>query len=223
MSWFTIPDSIQGLADTVAEAVPEDVKNMVPKLDRELLEKLTLTTPEMNAERERLRREEEERLTQNRRLRHSLLPWETHDPDRDILVEECRDAILALTSKQNYRETFFGPYQMPRAAVKLDDGNDHKKKKTETAAAEAGDETSQQGRDDEKEDIFDDDEDETDGAVPKGGVRGPSSESLVKLAKLEPLPPLLENFELPIHVPLIERMMVEDPNLVEHQSQLSGT
>ena len=39
-----------------------------------------------------------------------MLPWETRDAEREILVDECKEAILALSKKD---ETFFGPYKMP--------------------------------------------------------------------------------------------------------------
>ena len=39
-----------------------------------------------------------------------MLPWETRDSDREILVEECKEAILALSQSDS---TFLGPYQMP--------------------------------------------------------------------------------------------------------------
>ena len=51
---------------------------------------------------------------------------------------------------------------------------------------------------------------------------GPSPESLVKLAKLEPLPPLLAEFDLDAHVGLIQKLLKVDDMLVEQQSKLSG-
>ena len=38
-----------------------------------------------------------------------------HRSERDILVEECKEAILTLSSRE---ETFFGPYEMPPVQVK---------------------------------------------------------------------------------------------------------
>ena len=50
----------------------------------------------------------------------------------------------------------------------------------------------------------------------------PSEESLEMLRKLEPLPALLEDFDLDAHVGLIQRVMKEDPKLVAMQANFSG-
>lgn len=89
---------------------------------------------------------------------------------------------------------------MPSLAVKLDDEDDNKKDKEDGADT------------DEDEDEDDDQQKEVE----------PSKESLEKLAKLEPLPKLLADFDLDAHVGLIQRLLEEDPNLVEMQSKLSG-
>lgn len=49
-------------------------------------------------------------------------------------------------------------------------------------------------------------------------VAQPSPESLVKLSKLEPLPPLLADFDLDAHVGLIQRLLEVNEQLVEQQS-----
>jgi hypothetical protein len=166
MSWFPDLSDLKGLTDKVQSALP--------KLDKEaFLQSLTLTTPELTAERERLDAEEK-RKERVRNMLAGMLPWQTRDPERDILVEECKEAILNLS---NVKSTFFGPYPMPPK------GKDS---------------------DEDKESIK------------------PSEESLNKLAKLEPLPPLLQNFDLQSHVGLVERLLIEDPKLVKMQSSLSG-
>ena len=95
-SWFSV-DSFKSLADKVnVESLKEiagKAQEALPKIDQEMIEKLTLTTPELTAERQRIE-EEERRKEQVRDTLAGLLPWETRDPERDILVEECRDAIL---------------------------------------------------------------------------------------------------------------------------------
>ena len=76
-----------------------------------MLQKLTLSSPELMAERQQLD-EQEKRKEQVRDQLAGLLPWETRDPERDILVEECKEAILQLSAKS---ETFFGPFAMPNS------------------------------------------------------------------------------------------------------------
>ena len=53
--------------------------------------------------------------------------------------------------------------------------------------------------------------------------RDPTAEQLEQLNKLEPLPPLLRDFDLDAHVGLIQKLLKMDPRLVERQSTLSGT
>ena len=50
----------------------------------------------------------------------------------------------------------------------------------------------------------------------------PTEESKEKLSKLQPLPPLLEEFDLDSHVGLIQKLLKEDPTLVKMQATLSG-
>jgi hypothetical protein len=152
----------------------------------EVLEKLTLTTPELLAERQRID-EEEKRKEHVRDMLASLLPWETNDAERDILVEECKEAILNLSKS---RDTFYGPYELPKLGAKTTEDDDNDDKSHESFSVE--------------KDL-------------------PSKESLEKLAKLEPLPSLLQNFDFHAHVGLISRMLALDPNLVLMQSKESGT
>lgn len=188
MSWFSsLTETVQSVSETV-QSVSETVQNAIP-LDKELIAKLTLNTDEMKAERENFG-EEANRKAVAKDMLAGMLPWETKDSERDILVDECKEAILALSSK---KETFFGPYQMPALEVNVEDEDKEK-----------------------EEDEDDEDEEE------KMQKLLPSEESLEKLAKLEPLPPLLQEFDLDSHVGLIERMLKEDARLVEMQSELSG-
>lgn len=165
MSWF--------------KGFTEKVQSVLPKLDNEsILESLTLTTPALKAERERLDASERQKETV-RNMLSGMLPWQTRDPERDILVEECKDAILLLSKD---KATFFGPYQMPPMDAKTGDDDDDESEKE---------------------------------------ITEPSKESLEMLAKLEPLPSLLRDFDFQAHVGLIEKMLAEDQTLVEMQS-LSG-
>jgi hypothetical protein len=180
MSWFSI-STIKDLKDKVQAAIP---------IDREMIAKLTLTTPEMNAERQQIYEDERRKAAMKNSL-SGMLPWETNDEERDILVEECKEAILALSGKV---ETFFGPYELPPLAVNVEE--------------------------EVHEDAEEDEDHEKEPEIEKN--QKPSPESLVRLEKLEPLPPLLNNFDLDAHVGLIERMLKVDPQLVEMQSMLSG-
>lgn len=142
-----------------------------------------------------------------------MLPWETRDKERDILVEECKEAILALSQKD---ETFYGPYEMPELKVKLDDDEDEAKKKAKKIGEDGEEE-----EEDEAEEEIDDEDDDEEGGEDKMNQK-PSQESLEKLAKLEPLPPLLRDFDLDSHVGLIQKLLKVDPELQRQQSTLSG-
>lgn len=197
-SWFSadalkgLTETVQKSVDSVKEAIPENLSSM--KIDNEMLSKLTLTSPELAAERARID-EEEKRKEKTRNMLAGMLPWETRDPDRDILVEECREAILKLSGEV---DTFYEPFPMPRKNVML--------------------EQKKSGEEGEEEEAEEPDEDDSDSEF----ERAPSAESLARLEKLNPLPPLLEDFDLNCHVGLIEKVLKEDPNLVEMQSKLSG-
>ena len=186
-SWLS---GLSELTSKVQAAIP---------IDAETIQKLTLSTPELTAERQKI--DEEERRKE--RVKDSLAgmyPWETQDQERDILVEECKEAIMALSGKE---ETFFGPYKMPKLKV-----DTSKKKEKEEA---------------EEEELVDELEEER--ATESEGSskdREPTPESLEQLAKLEPLPALLGDFDLDAHVGLIQKMLEVDPVLVGRQSTLSG-
>lgn len=179
-SWFKV-DALKDLS--------EKVQGSMPKLDMEVLEKLTLTSPDLVAERERI--DTEERRKEQVKNMVSLLPWETKDPERDILVEECKDAILKLSSD---RQTFSGPFSLPKLAVNLG--------AIEATKSEEGEEVAEGEKEEEME--------------------SPTNETLEKLAALGPLPPLLHDFELDAHVGLIQKLLAIDPILVHMQSSLSG-
>jgi hypothetical protein len=201
-SWFNM-ESIQGLTSQVQNAVGKTMENIekleFSKIDNNaMLHKLTLTTPELTATRRKID-EEERRKEAVRDMLAGMLPWETRDNERDILVEECKEAILKLSTE---KETFFGPYPMP-PSVKLTS-------KKEKARAEGEEEVENHG------------EEEAAVAVLAKDHK-PSKESLEKLKKLEPLPPLLQDFDLDSHVGLIQNLLKVDTKLVDMQSKLSGT
>lgn len=186
-SWLSnISDKVTSAAGKVSTALQDDT----------ILEKLTLTTPELKAERQALDASER-RKEHVRNMLAGMLPWETRDPERDILVEECRDAILQLSADKS---NFFGPYPMPKMDAKTDDSDDE-------------DDDSKGEAEKEREAVAKHD--------PYDPIK-PTPESKEKLEKLEPLPPLLENFDFNAHVGLIEKILAEDKQLVKMQSSLSG-
>ncbi len=197
MSWFTSGlETLSHLSEKVQKAIP---------VDKDFLAKLTLNTDEMKAERQQFG-EEAKRKAEVKDMLAGMLPWETRDTERDILVEECKEAILALSTKD---ETFYGPYEMPQLQVNLEE---------ETKAKKVG----KDGEGSEDNEEQDDDEDEEAEEVDEMKMHTPSEESLEKLAKLEPLPPLLRDFDLDSHVGLIQKLLKEDANLERQQSTLSG-
>lgn len=198
MSWFS------AITDTVA-SVSEKVTSAIP-IDKEMLDKLMLNTDEMKATREQFG-EEAARKTAAKDLLAKMLPWDTKDNERDILVDECKEAILALSTNE---ATFYGPFEMPELDVNVEDDEDEKKKKS----VDSDDEDEEE----EEEEVVDEEEDEEE----KRKRLLPSEESLEKLAQLEPLPPLLQEFDLECHVGLIQMILKEDPKLVEMQSTISG-
>ena len=190
MSWFSTGlDTLTQLTEKVQQAT-EKVQQAIP-IDKEMLAKLTLNTDEMKAERQKYG-EEAKRKAEAKDMLAKMFPWETRDSERDILVEECKEAILALSSND---DTFFGPYEMPALPVKEED---------------------------EEENTEDDDDGIHVKPKESKKNRKPSEESLQKLAKLEPLPPLLGDFDLDAHVGLIDMLLKVDPQLVKIQSNLSG-
>lgn len=182
-SWF---QDLSALTASVQATVESSLPTTLPSAT-DMLESLTLTTPELAEERRRIDQEEKRKLNVKHALA-GLLPWETRDTERDILVEECREAMLQLS---HHKETFFGPFVMPEQTAKIEN----------TAEDDGGDAEQQE-------------------AVKRS--EQPSPESIEKLEQLKPLPPLLHNFDFQAHVGLIERILAEDPNLVEMQSKLSG-
>jgi hypothetical protein len=209
-SWFSnLKDLSKDLSAKVQAAV-----------ESETFQKLTLSTPELTAQREALQQEYHHKVAVKDSLAH-LYPWETRDPERDILVEECKEAIMGLSADV---DTFFGPYEMPLLKVKTAD--DGEKGDDDDAKMEITNEEELVNDDDEEEE--EDPKASTDDKRTRAAVkkvpkdRKPTQESLEKLGKLEPLPPLLAEFDLVAHVGLIQKMLKIDPKLVERQSTLSG-
>ncbi|KAL7468217.1 hypothetical protein ACHAXS_008446 [Conticribra weissflogii] len=194
-SWFT--------STTLAD-LKNKVQSSVTSLTNDpdlLLSKLTLSSPELTAERDKID-SEEKRKEQVKDALAEILPWETRDQELEILVEECKEVILGLSSDEG---TFTGPFVLvgglPSGGV---DGEAEE------------DEDDEGGRN-------------VDG---RGGKKGgaktsardleAAQQSADKLSKLQPLPALLSNFDLDTHVGLIQRLFKEDKKLVEMHSRLSS-
>lgn len=60
---------------------------------------LTLTTPELTSERQKIDEEEKRKEHLHKKLLSNLLPWQTNEEETKILEEECKDAILTLSKK----------------------------------------------------------------------------------------------------------------------------
>lgn len=194
MSWLSsfskAASDLTQRAGDLTSSIAEKAKKAIP-IDAATLEKLTLTTPELKAERERIDAEEKHKIAVMESL-SGMYPWETKDEEREILVDECKEAILALSDDD---ATFFGPYLMPAPTVNVEDETRQEQMMLEV-------------------------EEESDTMVVK--ERKPTAEQLEQLSKLEPLPPLLRDFDLDAHVGLIQKLLSVDTKLVVRQSTLSG-
>lgn len=196
-SWFSgaavlsegLGDKLNGLKDTVQAKVKDNIN-----IDPELIKKLTLQSDELVSERERIIEED----TRKEHVRDSLadiLPWETRDAEMEILVDECKEVILGLSSKG---DTFTGPFVLAGGLPGF-------------------------GEDEEEEQDADGGEEGGDGEERKAEKDLAAAEvSAEKLSKLQPLPTLLADFDLDTHVGLIQRLLGVDPNLVEVHSRLSS-
>lgn len=91
-SWFN------NIASQITEALPSVPDTLIPVTQNEIIDALTFQTPEMAAERKRIDLEERRKEAVKNAL-SSILPWETNNEEHEILVEECREAILALSSR----------------------------------------------------------------------------------------------------------------------------
>lgn len=101
-SWFS---GAAALGDTLS-GLKDKVQSKVNSIDPDLIKKLTLQSDELVSERQRID-EEERRKEAVRDSLAEILPWETRDAEMEILVDECKEVILGLSSKD---ETFTGPF-----------------------------------------------------------------------------------------------------------------
>ena len=151
---------------------------------------------ELVSERERID-EEERRKELVRDSLAEIFPWETRDSEMEILVDECKEVILGLSSKD---ETFVGPFILAGGLPAVSGGED-------------------EGNGDNNDDDHEEDITENQKAAKDLAAAQSSAE---KLQKLQPLPTLLADFDLDTHVGLIQRLLKEDPNLVDMHTRLSS-
>lgn len=213
-----LSNHVQSVTNDISSKVSEvssEVRKNIPdiQINNETLQKLSLMSPDMVEERERIYEEEENKKFMRDSLA-GILPWETNDEERDILVEECKEAILSLGLTP---ETFLGPFQMPQMPNAKKNVATHQR---EEIKEEEDSEAEEEGINDEQDQQEIEGEEGSNTNLETND--NPSDESLEKLKKLEPLPILLANFDLDSHVGLIQRLLKEDPNLVRMQASLSG-
>lgn len=136
-------------------------------------------------------------------------------------MEECREAVLALSGRE---ETFRTPYGLPGSGA-AEIVAKQKETEGEGGDADGEDAGSEPGEKSDGPALGDKD----DGAKAKKSPDEMAADAAVKaaevqakVAKLSPLPPLLDDFDLDTHVGLIQRVLKEDAKLVAMHSNLSG-
>eukprot|EP00561_Arcocellulus_cornucervis_P012438 CAMPEP_0185804126 /NCGR_PEP_ID=MMETSP1322-20130828/3073_1 /TAXON_ID=265543 /ORGANISM="Minutocellus polymorphus, Strain RCC2270" /LENGTH=392 /DNA_ID=CAMNT_0028500083 /DNA_START=63 /DNA_END=1241 /DNA_ORIENTATION=+ len=227
-SWFSM-DTLSELKASATEAAGKVSAAATTVLTDEaaredLLKKLTLNTDELKAERAQMDAEENRKADVKGKLAR-ILPWETLDEEREILCEECKEKILSMSKEKT---TFAGPF------ILVGQSN------TEVAAKDVneviGDDEADLGEDGDNDKEGGDQHDEAaDGPSDSTSSGGETStqpdlsddavetaKMEAKKAKLDPLPPLLQDFDLDAHVGLIERLFKEDPSLVAKHADLGG-
>jgi len=104
---FNASDFASDAFDKLKE-VSSQVQQALP-IDEDLINKLTLRSADLKAEHDLIDAQETRKELVRNYLSH-LLPWETKDEAREILVEECHDAITAMSKEET---TFTGPFELP--------------------------------------------------------------------------------------------------------------
>lgn len=205
-----VSSKVQTVKSTVEQNIPPSVTKAV---DSDLIRNLTLRSDELTKVHTEIEAEERRKELVKDYLAE-LLPWETRDEAKVILIDETKQVILSISSIES---TFSHPFTPP-PGIQLFPSIDI------TAS------TSQE----EKDGGVDDDTEKTDGAdtTPAEGEEPTTTTTTneeeyamaaqQKLTTLQPLPPLLEKFDLDSHVGLIERLLTVDSELVKMHSLLIG-
>lgn len=140
-SWFsnfTASDALGKLSEisSKVQEVSADVSSKVQKalpLDDELIKKLTLRTDDLKAEHS-LIDAQETRKEAVRDYLSNLLPWETKDEAREILVEECKEAMNKMAEDG---QTFTSPFDLSESEGRMFAEDSGKEEASEESKDEA--------------------------------------------------------------------------------------
>lgn len=227
-SWFSM-DKLSELKASATEAATKVSTAATTVLTDEaaredLLKKLTLNTDELKAERAQMDAEENRKADVKDQLAR-LLPWETTDEEREILCEECKEKILSMSQEKT---TFTGPFVLvgqSNTEVAAKDNNYHNDGGKDDSSSAEQDAAGEKEGGDNKEKASNGPNNSGGESSTKPDLSDAAVEAArmeAKKAKLDPLPPLLQDFDLDAHVGLIERLFKEDPNLVAQHADLAG-
>jgi len=123
-------NEISSKVKEVSAEVSSKVQKALP-VDAELVKKLTLRSDDLQAEHD-LIDAQETRKEAVRDYLSTLLPWETKDEAREILVEECREAMMNMTKEG---QTFTGPFDLPVRMFAEDSGIEEATEESNAAAS----------------------------------------------------------------------------------------
>jgi hypothetical protein len=224
-----VQSKVQVVQSKVQEALPEGPDN--------LFSKLTLQSDELVREHELLDAQEK-RKELVREYLSEILPWETKDEASLILVDHCKEAILNLSKEKS---TFETPFELQRGimfnptASFEDDSDDENENENEgeeevdedVVHFDAKEDVEEVDKDEPKQEREDEKVEEQVKEVESkdtqiDGAAAVIKASAAKLEKMQPLPLLLEHFDIDTHVGLIERVLKIDEELVYMHSNLSG-
>ena len=180
MSWLQSLQSATNAITKIGGELSNKVQDALPVDSVDLINKLTLRSDELLQEHE-LIDAQEKRKELVREYLSEILPWETKDESRAILIDKCQEAILNLSTE---KVTFETPFLLQKGKIFIED-----------------DEETEEGNQISHEQI---------------------EASQLKLEKMQPLPFLLDCFDIDTHVGLIERLLKVDKQLVHMHSMLSG-
>lgn len=147
-SWFSniIPtealEKVRQLSSQVQEKLP---------LDDEFIKKLTLRSDDLQQEHD-LIDAQETRKELVRDYLANILPWETKDEARVILVDECRESIEKMSAEG---ETFTGPFELPDTVERMFSENSGMIEATEETRTDASKKLEKMGKLPELLDEFD--------------------------------------------------------------------
>lgn len=129
-SWFGNFDPSEALKKV--KDISSQVQDAIP-IDDELIKKLTLRSDDLQAEHD-LIDAQETRKELVRDYLASILPWETKDEARVILVDECEESMKSMTANG---ETFTGPFELPEGIEQMFVSDSEMTEATDDSRAEA--------------------------------------------------------------------------------------